>query len=108
MGIDLSNLTIDKAATTVNFGGQSAKITYRPSLITQETLERLDEEDDGTLQFLSNTLIEWDVKSSGKKVPLNPKALRPLPLPFLRAVVLSIMRDRGDGVGEAEKPSAGS
>lgn len=102
MPIDLLNITADKAVTTVDFGGGTAKITYRPTVITQEQLEKLDTEDDGTIQFLIAAVSDWDIKRGTKKVPLKLNELKTLPLPLLRAVALAILRDRGDSVGEAE------
>jgi hypothetical protein len=102
MAIDLSNISVDKAVTTVAFGGQTAKITYRPTVITQETLDNLDSEDDGTIKFILACITDWDIKRGSKKVPLNVKELKTLPLPLLRGVALAILRDRGDGVGESE------
>lgn len=108
MGIDLGNLALDEATTMVKFGGQEAKVVYRPSVLTTRRLEQIQKEienenADAFLEFLPDAIIEWDVTRGGEMFPLNRDDLKDLPLVFVRAVYLAIMSDAGQG--EARKPS---
>lgn len=103
MGLDLAAVAINEATTTVDFMGQSARVTYKPSVITQEALENTSD-DDGFLKFFSEAVSSWDVTEGKKKVPIEPAALKKVPLVFLRAVFQSIMEDGGQG----EAPAASS
>lgn len=100
MTINLSSVSLDKAETEVAYGGQTAKLIYKPGAVTREALERMDHQTDGDLVFLKETLIDWDVKKGTKKVPITEASLKSLPMPFLRATIYAILGDRGDSVGE--------
>jgi hypothetical protein len=109
MGIDLGNLAVDAATTMVHFGGQEAKITYRPSILTTRRLETIQsqieaEDADAFIKFLPDCITDWDVIKDGEMFPLETEALKDLPLVFIRAVYLAILSDAGQG--EAQKPSA--
>ena len=108
MGIDLGNLSLDEATTMVKFGGQEAKIKYRPSIITTKRLNKIkasieDEDVDAFITFLLETVIEWDVTKDGEMFPLEFDAMSDLPMAFIRATYLAIMGDAGQG--EADVPS---
>ncbi len=108
MGIDLDNLATDQAVASFTFMGQDGKVTYRPLAITTEALENIDkrankDDADGFINFIVDTVIDWDIKKGKKKVPIKPESLKPLPLLLLRAVYLGIMADNEPGsAGEAD------
>ena len=103
MPIDLSSLVADHAVTTVTFGGSTAKIVYKPSYVTQESIEKLDSEEDGNIQFLVNAIISWDIMAGPKKkVPLTVDAIKKLPLSLVRSVTLSILGGKDDSEGSGE------
>lgn len=102
MPLDLAAVAINEATITVDFMGQSAKITYRPSVITQEALENTSD-DDGFMKFFCDAVSNWDVTHAKKKIPLTPAAIKKVPLVFLRAVFQGIMEDGGQG--DPVKPS---
>jgi hypothetical protein len=108
MGIDLGSIALDEAHTVVKFGGQEAKVKYRPSVLTTRRLEQIQaeieaENSSAFLAFLPEAIIEWDVTKEGEMFPLSEDALKDLPLVFVRAVYLAILSDAGQG--EAPKPS---
>lgn len=100
MAFDLAAVAVNQASLTVDFMGQSAKIVYKPSVITQEALEKTTE-DDGFLSFFTECVATWDVTNGKKKVPLEIAALKAVPLVFLRAVFEAIMEDGGQGEAPA-------
>lgn len=108
MPLDLADLVSNKATVVVPYGGGEVKVVYKPALITQKSLSEMDEGDDGHSVFLSAVITSWDVLDGRKKVPITKDALDKLPLPFLRTVVLGILRDRSDATGEAVGSSNGS
>jgi hypothetical protein len=101
MPLDLANIASNKAHVTVPYGGSEVKVTYKPAVITSAMITESDKSDDGTIAFLISAISTWDVLNGKKKVPLNAEALQQLPIQFLRAVMLGILRDRGDEAGEA-------
>lgn len=108
MGIDLGNLSLDEATCMVKFGGQEAKIKYRPSIITTKRLNTIKaqieaEDADAFITFLPECIIEWDVTKDGEMFPLERETLEELPLAFIRATYLAVLGDAGQG--EAESPS---
>lgn len=108
MGIDLGNIALDEATTMVRFGGQEAKVRYKPSVLTTRRLEQIQaevekENADAFLQFLPEAIMEWDVTRGGEMFPLDAEQMKDLPLVFVRAVYLAILSDAGQG--EAPKPS---
>lgn len=103
MGLDLAQVAANEAAVTVNFMGQTAKVKYRPNVITQDALETTTE-DEGFVAFFASVVVSWDVTVGKKKVLLDPKSLKGVPLVFLRAVFMAIMEDGGQG--EADAPSS--
>lgn len=111
MGLDLSSVSLGKADTFVEFMGETAKVTYNPMILTADRLMAMDEPvkgeespDAGFLAFFAELVLDWDVKKSGKKVPLTVKGLRGVPLVLLRTIYTHIMTEAGSG--EAVRPSS--
>lgn len=111
MPIDLKNLAVDTATCVVRFMGEESKVTYRPMAITAEAIEQgFDDSDatgDGFFNMFALIIADWDVKSGGKKVPLTTKALKGVPMIFLKVVYETVLKDSGDDVGEARRNSKG-
>jgi len=103
VGLDLAAVAINQATCSVDFMGQSAKIAYRPSVITQDALEKTGT-DDGFMEFFVAVVSDWDVTEGRKKIPLTIPALKAIPLVLLRAIFQAIMEDGGQG----EAPAASS
>lgn len=108
MPLDLANIVNDTAAAVIPYGGSEVKVNYRPAKITTRAIEEMDVGDDGVTTFILEVVKSWDVLANKKKVPLTKTALGDLPIPFTRAIVLGILKDRGDNAGEAEGNSKGS
>lgn len=105
MPISLAELASDTSTVTFTYRGSGGKLTYRPSLVTQETLDRLDQDDNGTTKFLIEVVSDWDLMiGPKKKVPITEDGINKLPLSLKRAVVQAILGDNGQG--EAESSSA--
>ena len=103
MGFDLAALVGKNATTTVDFLGQSAVVTYDPNILTSDRLTQSDMGDSAFMDLFSDLVKDWDVTKAKRKVPITPKGLGAVPMPFLRAVFIHIMREAG--AGESGKAS---
>lgn len=106
MGLDLNTIATKTAITKVDFMGQSALVTYNPSLLTQENILKAQTGDSGFVEFFTELVKDWDVKRGPKKVPITQKGLETIPLPFLKAVFRTIMKTGSHGDEEEGKASS--
>lgn len=100
MPIELSNMAADVVPVVVYWGEDECKVSYRPSAITTRRVEQLqaaEDDSDAFLDFITAVLASWDVTSGGEVVPITVDALKDVPLPFIRAIVITIMEDSGRG-----------
>ena len=92
MAFDLNALATRSAKTNVDFMGQSAVVTYNPSLLTQASYDKAKNGDDADFAaFFCDLVDDWDVKRGNKKVPLTPAGIQTVPLVFIKAVYNKIM-----------------
>lgn len=104
MGIQLNDLATQEATAVVEYGGDTAKVVFKPGVLTAEWLEKADtvREVDELIDLLADLLLRWDVKKGQKSFPPNKKNLREVPVSFLRTVVNTIVENQNDGLGEAD------
>lgn len=94
MALDLNAVAVKRAKTTVNFLGESADITYNPSILTQEKVLTLrGGNDEDFFKVFCEIVVDWDVKKGTRKVPLTPAGLKAVPIIFLRACVKAVTED---------------
>lgn len=103
MAFNLSALVGKTASTDVTFMDQTAKITYDPTVLTTENLNKADATDDAFFALFCDLVKSWDVTKGQRKVPLTPKSLEGIPLVFLRACFRAVMKD--SSAGEADSNS---
>jgi hypothetical protein len=110
MALNLNSLAGKTASAEVHFMGQTAKVVYDPTYITQNTLtEATTKSDEAFMVMFCKLVKSWDVTLGSKKVPLTTKALADVPLVFLRACFQTIMGEAGSGSADEEgKGSSGS
>lgn len=107
MAFNLSALAGQTVPAEIVFMGQTAKITYDPTVITTETLTKADQSDTEFFGLFCDLVKTWDVTKAGKKVPITPKTLNDMPLVFLRAVFRAVLNDTQESAGEAVSNSNG-
>lgn len=116
MPITLDNLKKDVRTCTVEYNGETAQVTYRPSGYTPEVEDRFQtyvqssRSSNGFAEFLAGILISWDLlDDNGKEFPIELEDLRTLPGRFLTIVVNAITADMQEANDENRKNSgAGS
>ena len=97
--MNLDNVVADKAHVDVTFGGEVARIVYRPAFLTIDTINKLygsDSQTDEFLGLIADLVVSWDVKSKGKKVPVNKANLATMPILFLKKIVASVVQSAGE------------
>lgn len=100
--MDLEDFAQDKETLAVEYRGGVCNVTYRPSKVTYKAI---GDANTSTVDYLSDVLVSWDLTKNKKKVPITPQSLEDLPMPFLRAVSLAIMRGSAS-TGEAKANSS--
>lgn len=108
MALDLNSLATKSATISVVYMGQTAQITYKPSLLTQGNITKARETDQRFTEFFCSLVKDWDVKKAQRKVPITTKGLMDVPYPFLRSVFQHILYETGNEgqVEEEGKPSS--
>lgn len=95
-GLNLTALAANKATVSVEYGGTSFKVTYRPSALTEKAIEVIGEKD-GLQRFLEMLLVDWEIYEqrgkSQKKIPCNIEGLKSVPLAVQRAIMSALMND---------------
>lgn len=79
---------------TVEFGGESMAIAFRPAAMSPSTIQALRSGDedravDAIAGYLYETLTEWELKEDdeGDTLPIELDVLRGLPFDFLMAMM---------------------
>lgn len=119
MAITLDDLKRDERTCTVEYNGQSAQVTYRPSGYTPEIEDRFQtciesaRSINGFAEFLANTLVNWELlDENGRQFPITLEDLRTLPGRFLTTVINAITSDmreerddnlKNSGAGSSER-----
>lgn len=116
MTIRLHNVIDDQATTTVVYGGETGKVTYRPNAITPALMSRAataqqnpEEADMAALivDWICTVVADWDVEGTDGTIPLDHESIAELPMGFLSAVVGAVAQDAGEPLDEGEdEPSA--
>jgi hypothetical protein len=108
VAFDLNALATKTAICKVEFMGQSALVTYNPSILTANNIATARKVgDEGFVNFFSELVTDWDVKRGTKKVPINMKGLTALPMPLLKAIFVEIMGHSGKDDEEGKASSGG-
>lgn len=98
MALDIAQLAGKTAVIDVPFMGQTTKVTYNPSVLTQEALIKAQSgTDEGFIEFFISMVKAWDVTKGKNKVPLTKNGLQTVPLILLRAIFMAIMSEAGSG-----------
>jgi hypothetical protein len=102
MGLDLNSLASNTATVEFEVMGQTGHLTYRPSVVTTERVEGIDQRakadsPEGLYSFFLDVIVDWDVMTGSRKVPLTAKGIGSLPVVLHRAMFLAILRDAGQG-----------
>jgi hypothetical protein len=97
MGFDIDSLVGKSVETTVHFAGEEAVVHYDPNVLTKTRVAAAEKGDEDFLTFFVALVQDWDVTQGGTKVALKVEALEPLPIAFLRAVFVHILRESSSG-----------
>ena len=100
MPIDLNALTANKATLTIQWGGESMDVVYRPGLITQDRLDKVSG-DKATVQFLLDLLVSWDIRQGTKKLSLTEASINKLPFDLVAHMFNELIRGGSDVSPEA-------
>jgi len=103
MVVNLTTLSGQLAKTTVEFMGQTTKVTYDPMYLTSENLTKAQSgKDEDFVEFFTHAIKSWEVRRGNKPVPINANSLMTIPLVFLRAIFFAIMAEaEGEDEGKA-------
>lgn len=100
MPISISALTANRRTVSIDFGGETLKVTYRPSAINavQEARELEDKEKGQHVLSMVRTMIEtiesWDLLGDdGKPLALTEDNLKPLGIDILSQISRAIVTD---------------
>jgi len=98
MPIDLDSSILDRADAPVEFAGQTAKLTYRPTAFTPameadyRAVLRSGARTDGQYAawLLCRVLISWDVTRGDDLIPITDEGLSDVPSQLLWACINAI------------------
>jgi hypothetical protein len=96
MAIKVSQLNAPKRMVEVTFGEEKMNVTYRPSCVTPQFLDDLQQPKQGEAitDAVQALVVEWDLlNEQGRKLPPTSAVIRKLPLSFLMAVIKAITED---------------
>ena len=100
MSIKLSEIQKNKRTCTMEFGGETAKVVYRPAAMTPESEDEFKtalesgRSGDALAGMLANMLVEWDVLGEDDKpISVEYQVLRTVHTAILDAAIKAIMDD---------------
>lgn len=96
MALDLNALAGKTAVTNVSFLGQSTKVTYDPTVLTADALNKAQTSDEEFMPFFLTLVKAWDVTRGKGKVPLTKAGISSVPLVLLQAIFKTIMTEASD------------
>jgi hypothetical protein len=115
MPIRLKDLERDVRTCTVEYEGENAEVTYRPSAYTPFVEDKLqaaiesNRPSSGVARLLSSVLVGWEVLGEdGEAISTDSETLSALPSAFLFAVINAITEDMGTGREERKNSGGGS
>ncbi len=98
--IRLSDLQRDERTCTVEFEGESAEVTYRPSAYTPEIEDQLqtamesNRPSNGIARWLAGIVVHWEVMDeNGEEIPPTFENMRRMSSTFLTTVINTITDD---------------
>ena len=113
MPIQIADLMRDERTCTVEYQGESAKVTYRPGAYTPivedafQTAIETNRPSRGVAEMLAGLLVGWEVlDDDGNEIPVTVKFLVAVSSSFLFAVINAITSDM-NAAKEDRKNSAG-
>lgn len=105
MAVTLSALASDKVKTVIKYGDDTVTIYYRPMMVTDEKLSKIDS-DKEIEAWLLETIVSWDIKETAKKkLPITKTGLSKLPRSLQRAIFAGLLRA---GVDDEEPTPSGN
>jgi hypothetical protein len=113
MGFNLDTLLSGTRVVTVSLAGDSINATYKVDHFTPEKtlafLERIRELGSGDAAYLErfcDAVIDWDVLSKGKKIPLTMESIAKVPWTIITTVWAAIEKDRAEGEATPKSQAA--
>lgn len=110
MAINLADIERDTRDVPVHLRAGTLTVTYAPSELTAEFVDRASGNDSvrEMAGMLAEIMRDWDLERDGAKVPITEDSLAKLSLPLLLdPIMAAITADQGD-LGEAGSPSSGT
>lgn len=89
MPINLGKAHEETRTTTIEYGGESATITFYPKRFTKSLIRKAAESGDNADQviaMLAPLVADWDIENNGEKVPVTIEMMETFPLDFLKVV----------------------
>lgn len=114
MPINLAQIAADRATIQVEFGGETSKITIRPSIVTPARISaaRASAQDGGddladTVGFLVEVIESWDVVDGDQPVPVSAEVISQMRLDLVQALTKAIISYVGEVFAEGEGGPSG-
>lgn len=97
MGITLSKMAANTATATFSYLGDSVNVAYKPGLINDAVIDKLDGTTEQCTEALASIVTSWDVMDDSVDppvmFPVDPERMKELGWPFRLAVRQAIVRD---------------
>lgn len=113
MGIKVSNIKGESRKVTVEWEGETAEVSYRPSAVTVKALDAVQEHAEGDrgdralVSMLEAVLVAWDVLGDdGEPIGTDADTLNGLPIAFLTTVLQAVQEDMNPGEAQAPSPAS--
>ena len=109
MAFTLDHIRSDRKTFDLTYEGETGTITYRPSAVTPEVLDRMaagaSGDSSAAIESMCTVLVEivedWDlVGADGAKVPVTLENVKAMPFSFLTRIVAGFTKDSAVSPGE--------
>jgi hypothetical protein len=111
MTLQLNQVLNNTATVEVTYSdlGQ-CKITYRPGVITPESIAELkatdeDNATEGLIEQICKLVVTWEIEDDGAMLPITPDNCRKLPIALLGTILRGIMKEIR--MGKDDEPASG-
>jgi hypothetical protein len=102
MPIDLSSLSKDRREFEFEYGGMTMPVVYKPSVMTGRFAQEMAdcETIDAFTSKLCEVIVDWDLMSNSRKLPVKPESVALLPTAMIRKMLADITEDAGMSEGK--------